>query len=264
MNAREAATGEPSALVGAGPNHGHETGCAMTLGREQQIAAVVAHETERVQNLIENGNLSLERLVGMYGNAVRRHAEGLTDDQLAAEYRAAGELPDAAESDAELPEQGRLRLANRYRVLGTAYEWLQAEYGEVLDDCDEWCRLGRYGYLHIYRDGGDRPVRVSVFRRRNDGQGAWTMDCSREIAVLVASEKELYVAWYPELAGEEAEPVINGLRYSQLVRAYEMHGMSGPEDLCAKHGITDYAACDPCETETPTFDGVCAVCGTAR
>jgi hypothetical protein len=57
---------------------------------------------------------------------------------------------------------------------------------------------------------------------------------------------------------------VNGLRYSQLVRAYDLYGTRGVEDLCAKHGITERAYCSPCESDTPTFDGACAVCGSAR
>lgn len=70
-----------------------------------------------------------------------------------------------------------------------------------------------------------------------------------------------------ELAAEveNAESTeINGLAYSTLVEAYENGGPSAVESLCEAHGITERAYCGPCETDTPTFGGVCAVCGTVR
>lgn len=69
-----------------------------------------------------------------------------------------------------------------------------------------------------------------------------------------------------EIETGEEDKVINGLTYKMLVDCYEnaRDGQSAVEALCAKHGLTERAYCSPCEDDTPTFDDVCAVCGTVR
>ena len=56
---------------------------------------------------------------------------------------------------------------------------------------------------------------------------------------------------------------MNILTYDQLVKAYEDGGCSAVEKLCKPHRLPR-ARCEACDTDTPTFDGACACCGTSR
>jgi hypothetical protein len=50
-----------------------------------------------------------------------------------------------------------------------------------------------------------------------------------------------------------------------LLRVYEDGGQYAVYDwVKANHPEWPWAACEPCEDETPTWDDVCAVCWTAR
>lgn len=67
-----------------------------------------------------------------------------------------------------------------------------------------------------------------------------------------------------ERNGESCGPQTHGLTYYALVRVYEQGGQGAVEAMCAAQGWTDHAHCAPCEVDTPTIDGVCAVCGSVR
>lgn len=58
-------------------------------------------------------------------------------------------------------------------------------------------------------------------------------------------------------------PPATPLTEDTLRDAYEFGGPTAVLDLCAPHDLPS-ALCEPCEDDTPTWQGVCAVCWTAR
>jgi len=50
-------------------------------------------------------------------------------------------------------------------------------------------------------------------------------------------------------------------------KAYEIYQKSGQDAVCdfaTSVGITERTPCEPCETDTPTHEGDCLVCGTVK